>query len=73
MEEGSRLNHEVEMLVANRIPELLESTDQKRFDEIDIDIEVLADYGLTFETYFPEATDLAEFLFFQIIGITQIK
>ena len=25
----------------------------------DIDIEILEDYGLTFETYFPEASELA--------------
>lgn len=28
----------------------------------DIDIEILGDYGLTFETYFPEAPRLAEFI-----------
>lgn len=28
----------------------------------DIDIEILEDYGLTFETYFPEASELAEFI-----------
>lgn len=28
----------------------------------DIDIEILEDYGLTFETYFPEVNDLAEFI-----------
>lgn len=29
----------------------------------DIDIEVLGNYGLTFETYFPEAYALADFIF----------
>ena len=28
----------------------------------DIDIEILSDYGLTFETYFPEADELAQFI-----------
>ncbi len=28
----------------------------------DIDIEILADYGLTFETYFPEAYELAQYI-----------
>lgn len=28
----------------------------------DIDIEILEDYGLTFDTYFPEADDVAEFI-----------
>lgn len=28
----------------------------------DIDIEILEDYGLTFETYFPEVNELAEFI-----------
>lgn len=28
----------------------------------DIDIEILGDYGLTFDTYFPEADDLAQFI-----------
>lgn len=28
----------------------------------DIDIEILADYGLTFDTYFPEAGELAAFI-----------
>ena len=28
----------------------------------DIDLEVLGNYGLTYETYFPEADDLAEFI-----------
>lgn len=28
----------------------------------DIDIEILKDYGLTFDTYLPEASDLAEFI-----------
>lgn len=28
----------------------------------DIDIEILEDYGLTFETYFPEVCELAEFI-----------
>lgn len=28
----------------------------------DIDIEILSDYGLTFETYFPEAKDLAQYI-----------
>ena len=28
----------------------------------DIDIEILSDYGLTFETYFPEATALARYI-----------
>lgn len=28
----------------------------------DIDIEILSDYGLTFDTYFPEAKDLANFI-----------
>ena len=28
----------------------------------DIDIEILGDYGLTFETYFPEAPALADFI-----------
>lgn len=34
VEEGNRLNHEVEMLLANSIPELLESTNQDMFDEL---------------------------------------
>ncbi len=34
LEEANRLNHEVGMLLAVSIPELLESTDQKMFDEI---------------------------------------
>lgn len=29
----------------------------------DIDIEILGDFGLTYETYFPEAQDLAEFIY----------
>jgi len=28
----------------------------------DIDIEILGDYGLSFDTYFPEANKLAEFI-----------
>lgn len=28
----------------------------------DIDIDILGDYGLTFDTYFPEAENLAEFI-----------
>ena len=28
----------------------------------DIDIEILSDYGLTFETYFPEADELARYI-----------
>lgn len=28
----------------------------------DIDIEILGDYGLSYETYFPEVEDLAEFI-----------
>ena len=28
----------------------------------DIDIEILGDYGLTFDTYFPEADRLAEYI-----------
>ena len=28
----------------------------------DIDIDILSDYGLTFDTYFPEANSLAEFI-----------
>ena len=28
----------------------------------DIDLEILADFGLTFESYFPEAKDLARFI-----------
>ena len=28
----------------------------------DIDIEILEDYGLTFDTYFPEVNDLAKFI-----------
>lgn len=28
----------------------------------DIDIEILSDFGLTFETYFPEANDLAHYI-----------
>ena len=28
----------------------------------DIDIEILGDYGLTYETYFPEANQLADFI-----------
>lgn len=28
----------------------------------DIDIEILADYGLTYETYFPEVDELADFI-----------
>lgn len=28
----------------------------------DIDIEILSDYGLTFDTYFPEADELARFI-----------
>lgn len=29
----------------------------------DIDLEILSDYGLTYDTYFPEAEDLAEFIY----------
>ena len=29
---------------------------------LDIDIDILADYGLTFDTYFPEVNSLAEFI-----------
>ena len=29
---------------------------------LDIDIDILADYGLTFDTYFPEVDSLAEFI-----------
>ena len=29
----------------------------------DIDIEILGDYGLTYDTYFPEAGDLAKFIY----------
>lgn len=29
----------------------------------DIDLEILSDYGLTYDTYFPEAGDLAEFIY----------
>ena len=29
----------------------------------DIDIEILGDYGLTYDTYFPEAEKLAEFIY----------
>lgn len=29
----------------------------------DIDIEILADYGLTFDTYFSEATELAKYIY----------
>ena len=29
----------------------------------DIDIEILGDYGLTYDTYFPEADELAKFIY----------
>lgn len=29
----------------------------------DIDIEILGDYGLTYDTYFPEVTELANFIY----------
>ena len=47
----------------------------------DIDLSVLPEFGLTYETYFPEAVPLRfwsiftemEFRFLQIIGIIQIR